>query len=100
MHHSSLWKDHKSLNKLPSQQKPPSFGLKLTFQVFSTTEMLRDDALPFQQLQELCTLSQVERDWLQFRVDLSDSGEKSKGKLSQVPLVCSIYYYVSLAHPD
>lgn len=32
---------HKSLNKLPSQQKPPSFGLKLTFQVVSTTEMLR-----------------------------------------------------------
>lgn len=34
-----LSKDHKSLNKLPSQQKPPSFGQKLTFQIFSTTEM-------------------------------------------------------------
>lgn len=35
-----LSKDHKSLNKLPSQQqKPPSFGQKLAFQIFSTTEM-------------------------------------------------------------
>lgn len=35
-----LPKDHKSLNKLPSQQqKPLSFGLKLTFQLFPTTEM-------------------------------------------------------------
>lgn len=41
-----LSKDHKSLNKLPSQQKPPSFGQKLTFQIFSTTEMPQGDALP------------------------------------------------------
>lgn len=42
-----LSKDHKSLNKLPSQQqKPPSFGQKLTFQLFSTTGMHRGDALP------------------------------------------------------
>lgn len=96
-----LPKDHKSLNKLPSHNRNnlPSDWNSLS-NYFQPLRWPGDDALPFQQLQELCTLSQVERDWLQFRVDLSDSGEKSKGKLSQVLLVCSIYYFVSWAHPD